>query len=390
MLKMLEEVGFELKQSFISWCYASGFPKAYDVAKAIESRIKLGTANWSRWDELEGEGELKSHLGYHKSQAEQKYRPKDYTEKKRPAKIKLTTDLARKWKGYKSVTGLKPAFECVLMVNKPFSEKTIVDNVLKWGTGAINVDACRIPYEKPYKPQKRGSLNSSTPERKYGYKELVEIGSEKGRFPANLLVSDNDIGKITRSHKRKTVNPTKGGTIFGLGPGEYAHQTEYDDEGDFSRFFSLDAWWREWVKKLPKEARKTFPFLIVPKASKSERDKGLEKMPYVESGSLKGSDDGSLIGERGRRKEGKPPLRKNFHPTVKPVKLMAYLIELGCPPGGVVLDPFVGSGTTCMAAKMLGRKYIGIEINSEYVEIARARVAAVPFTRRLDEFVHTL
>ena len=69
---------------------------------------------------------------------------------------------------------------------------------------------------------------------------------------------------------------------------------------------------------------------------------------------------------------------RNFHPTVKPIKLMAYLIELGCPKNGVVLDPFVGSGTTCIAAKRLGRKYIGIELEVEYHALAQSRVAAYP------------
>jgi len=357
------------------------------MIKAIESRIKLGTANWSRWDELEGEGELKSHLGYHKSQAEQKYRPKDYTEKKRPAKIKLTTDLARKWEGWKSITGLKPAFECVLMVNKPFSEKTIVDNMLKWGVGAINVDACRIPYADENDREKAKTHNAppgtfAGGERNRG-SDTSEYRLQKGRFPANLLVSNNvlDIGKTTKSSPFTSKTTIGKRNIYQNEEFDYTGEG-YNDEGDFSRFFSLDAWWHKRVKKLPKEARKTFPFLIVPKASKKERDKGLKSLPLRKVEALEGNVNGSL----NKRTEGEPSYARNFHPTVKPIKLMAYLIELGCPPNGIVLDPFVGSGTTCMAAKMLGRKYIGIEIVPEYVEIARARVSAVPLTKRLDEF----
>jgi site-specific DNA-methyltransferase (adenine-specific) len=147
------------------------------------------------------------------------------------------------------------------------------------------------------------------------------------------------------------------------------------DEGSFSRYFSLDAWWNERIKELPESIRKTFPFLIEPKASKEERNEGLE-----------GLDKKTLYGEYSARSEmgwtnADSPNRKNhdnkrtnFHPTVKPLAIMSYLITLGSRRGDTVLDPFAGSGTTIMAAKMLGRKGIGIEINPEYAKIAEARI----------------
>ena len=75
---------------------------------------------------------------------------------------------------------------------------------------------------------------------------------------------------------------------------------------------------------------------------------------------------------------GKTPKHQNFHPTVKPVKLMAYLIELGCPKDGLVLDPFCGSGSTLIASNKLNRKYVGIEVNPEYCRIARKRLSSLP------------
>jgi len=327
MLAMLEGVGFVLRQSFLSWIYKTGFPKAYDVAKGIEGREKLGTANWSKWDKLEGEGELRDRLGYHKSQAEQDYRPKDYTEKRRLAKVRLTSPLAKKWQGWKSIAGLKPALECILMVYKPLSEKTIVDNVLRWGTGAINVDATRIPCERDLSKDYKSIDSVCSPPK----------GITRGRFPANLLVSDKalDTGKITKGSplywKRGKADQFQG--IFGKRRGQEV-MYGYGDAGDQSRYFDLDAW------------AEHYGFFDVPKAGRKERNKGLQ----------------SLLGGR------------NIHPTIKPIKLMAYLIELGCPPNGIVLDPFVGSGTTCIAAKMLGRKWIGIEINPNYVAIAKKRL----------------
>jgi hypothetical protein len=150
-----------------------------------------------------------------------------------------------------------------------------------------------------------------------------------GRFPANLLVSDAVLG-------------------------------------DHSRFFSFDG------------APRHLPFLIVPKASKREKNHGTESFPETLSAVLPLR---AAAGRRsGRGADGSRTDRvvktTNPHPTVKPLRLMQYLITLGSRPGDVVLDPFLGSGTTAMAAKSLGRRYIGIERERAYVEIARARVGA--------------
>jgi len=216
------------------------------------------------------------------------------------------------------------------MVNKPLSERTIVDNVLKHGTGAINVDATRIPFrnKEDKKKSKVGfkyfgaraafelSKHSDMPKEKYN--------PEKGRFPANLLVNDQALSCF--------------------------------------KYFDLDAW------------AKHRGFLDVPKASKKERDAGLEQF----EGKIP-KRYGKMTGVPHSTQQTPNRLypQKNVHPTVKPVELMGYLIELGCPKEGVVLDPYVGSGTTCLAAKKLRRKYIGIEINPEYVEIAKARLRAI-------------
>ena len=130
--------------------------------------------------------------------------------------------------------------------------------------------------------------------------------------------------------------------------GGWAHDDEGTNEnpgkgdvGDFSRFYSLDEWWKFRMSRLPEEIQRTFPFLIVPKASKSEKNMGLEN---------------------------------NIHPTVKPIDLMSYLVVLGSRKDDVVLDPFSGSGTTGIACVFSERNYILIEREKEYFKILKARI----------------
>jgi DNA modification methylase len=137
----------------------------------------------------------------------------------------------------------------------------------------------------------------------------------------------------------------------------------------FSRYFSLDAWWDNRIKKLPESVQKTFPFLIVPKASKSEKNKGMTEQPEL-------SQRPSGIAYNEHSKVHQDRQKANHHPTVKPLKLFFYLTILGSREGDLILDPFVGSGTSCVSAKILNRHWIGIERESEYVTIAEKRLQA--------------
>ncbi|MGC9132261.1 MAG: DNA methyltransferase, partial [Candidatus Micrarchaeia archaeon] len=136
------------------------------------------------------------------------------------------------------------------------------------------------------------------------------------------------------------------------------------------------AWWEQKLKELPKEIQKIFPFLYVPKASKSERNKGLDKMP-----SPTNRPTGVAYTETSKIHEEKD--KGNVHPTVKPIKLMSYLIILTTREGDVVLDPFIGSGTTAISALLLNRKFIGFEINKEYFDIAQERIKYYLSQRKL-------
>jgi len=363
MLQMLDSCGFKQKQSFISWVYASGFPKAYDISKGIDAKLGL---------EREVVSKTKSGGYAHvmKTNKEQGFRPEDYYSDKgnQFTSNEAKSELAKKWNGWKSQTGLKPALECILMVTKPFSEKTIVEQVLKTGTGAINVDACRIPTSENLNGDAYGNNSEGREEGVWkehsGFKEgnAGIFQQPKGRFPANLLVSDNalDDGTITkRGVSKKFHEGYEGESNTNFIRGVSSPENQHGDSGGFSRYFDLDKW------------AKHHGFLRVPKASKSERNEGLTevfKEKIVEC--LHGNADGTF----NKRIGNKPSVSKNYHPTVKPVRLMAYLIELGCQPNGIVLDPFAGSGSTGIACLKLGRKFVGIEIDSGYCEIANARM----------------
>jgi len=209
-------------------------------------------------------------------------------------------------------TNLKPAVEPIVLARKPF-KGTVAANVLEWGTGAINVDGCRVGATVETWPVSR----SFAPGISSGYTNGKAKGptqptgdAPQGRFPANLIHDGSD-------------EATEG-------------------MGDASRYF------------------------YCAKASKKDRDAGLDTEPVV-AGGMSGRRDGSM---------GKVTYSKNHHPTVKPTDLMAYLCRLITPPGGTVLDPFNGSGSTGKAAVREGFNYIGCELDPAYVEIARARIAA--------------
>ena len=392
MLQMLEGCGFQLRQSFVSWIYKSGFPKGYDLSLGIDKkfiRIEFVAEHGRKptKDEMKAllneKRKIIKKVKYNRASDASfawqngKHRSEPFKAGEHEYSISESySEDAKKWSGWKSVTGLKPALECVLMVNKPMSEPTIVGNVLRHGVGAINVDACRIPFTNKESPEDlaRSSQGFTAKSEIYHnapkYEVSCESGNLKGRFPANLLVSDKalDTGKITKSgtiEPHHSLKPQKTNQIYGKYTNLPAkEQTTYGDAGDQSRYFDLDAWGRH------------HGFLDVPKASKKERDMGLNSLPTQRAKVTNfQAESVKYRMENGKITNPKAvTFRKNIHPTVKPIKLMGYLIELGCPPDGIVLDPFVGSGTTCIAAQKLNRKWCGIEINEDYMRIAAARI----------------
>lgn len=250
-------------------------------------------------------------------------------------------------------TALKPANEPIVLARKPLSESTVAKNVLKWGTGALNIDESRIGGNPGYKyPNGPGGNSFSVGEGKDGTR-TSPVESTQGRWPANILFDetaaqmlDEQSGERAAGNFPKVQN-TKSWKMSSNG--KNLSEPRATDSGGASRFF------------------------YVAKASKRERNAGCEDMPLKTSGGMSGTLDGTLkTGSANERNN----LNQNSHPTVKPIKLMEYLIKLITPPNGIVLDPFMGSGSTGVAAKKLGFEFIGIEREKEYVEIADKRISA--------------
>jgi DNA modification methylase len=219
--------------------------------------------------------------------------------------------------------------------------------------------------------------------------------SPMGRFPANLLVQDDVLndGLFRQPSGNKGISNRN--SSFGSSlPNQTFKPQLYNDGQSFSRYYDLDAWWEERIKELPLNVQATYPFIIVPKASKAEKNKGCDGLEDKQGNRNLIT---SKFVKRGHPEKGKPVWSenkgsshslptKNNHPTVKPISLMSYLITLGSREDDLVLDPFVGSGTTCIAAKLLNRKYIGMEMDSDYVVIAQERIKAHEPERQQHDF----
>ena len=230
------------------------------------------------------------------------------------------------WEGWG--TALKPAHEPICMARKPLSEKSIAENVLKHETGGINIDDCRI-----------GSDTITT--NGYGDKGFVaqegyEPSTHEGRFPANIMF-DEEAGKILGEPSRffycPKVSKKERNAGMDIEVGVF-HQRPRREDGTIIYKETHPEEWKEAMNKLPRKD----------KTSKAAAEEKLQD------------------------KKG------NVHPTVKPIKLMEYLITLVTPKGGIVLEPFMGSGSTGIAAKNLGMSFIGIEREEEYFKIAKRRI----------------
>ena len=386
MAQMLEDVGFEIGYTPIYWTYATGFPKAMNIGKAVDKRLgakrkvigtKIGKGgeNLNKLSrENKGDDEEAKGMGAYGVGAKQVNVEIPITEPKSDEAKKLDGSYA----GYQP----KPAIEVVIVAMKPLSQKGYLDQSLDNQKGITWLDDCRIPF---------GGMND---------KEQFDKDNVAGQMNFDGRY-EKDSGKMYEGGwdkpMRKTTKrkPRQDGQVFkssGFGVDENATASPLgrftanllvsDDtlEEDFSRYYSLDAWWNSRMDKLPDEVRNTFPFLVVPKASKSEKNKGLENFTpkpvaygnQAQAELKRGNLD--FVAKGDGTKHGKVEMKLNTHPTVKPLNLMSYLVTLGSRKDDVVLDPFMGSGTTPMACVTLDRKYVGIEREDDYFKIAEARV----------------
>lgn len=332
----IEDAGFEVRDQLL-WIFGSGFPKSLDVSKAIDAaagavRDVVGPGGRSGQVRASMAGDFAGSWD---------------------ATAPATPDAAR-WSGWG--TALKPAYEPIVLARKPLSG-TVAANVLAWGTGAINVDGCRVETdgEPLVRPPCKSNDNVS-----YGKGLGVGRGVEPaGRWPANLIL-DEAAGALLDAQTgalagRGNKGPSKRGeysaTSYGVGTGgDCGGALNYGDSGGASRFF------------------------YCPKASRSEREAGLEDLPPRVVDPSREADAAARDNPRtGAGRSGEA--RRNHHATVKPIDLMRWLVRLVTPPGGMVLEPFAGSGTTPAACALEDVDCLAMELDADYVEIARARVA---------------
>ena len=360
MAVRVEDAGFEIRDQ-IMWIYGSGFPKSHNIGKAVD---KL------QGNEREVIGrKIHSQKGVKAAEERTTIGAGAFGEP-READITKGTSPYEGWG-----TALKPAHEPIVMARKPLSEKTIVDNVLEWGTGGINIDESRISMssddEKMLNAKSSKNPTSNYKDnitKKYGdyEKDIATPPHQQGRFPANIIF-DEEAGKIL--DEQSGISKSTGGRsgnkegvgqngIYGQYNGEVRDENPgIGDVGGASRFF------------------------YCPKTSKTDRNEGLEDFKGKQIGTYNAHSadlknyGGSSLGAASMSGNNKMPQPKqNFHPTVKPTDLMLYLIRMVTPKGGTTLDPFMGSGSTGKAAVRGGFDFVGIEMDEEYMEIATARI----------------
>ncbi len=256
-------------------------------------------------------------------------------------------------------TALKPANEPIVLARKPLSESTVAKNVLKHGCGALNIDGSRIAHNEECRMMAPSQANIDNPSEKCmqaGRREATLELKPNGRWPANVLFDESAAQMLDEQSGDCGANGGKScGFDWTRSGVNMKKEIKADNKGGASRFF------------------------YVAKASKRERNAGLEGMPEREAPASARSNPAE-----GRTSALGAP-RANHHPTVKPLKLMEYLCKLITPPGGTILDCFAGSGSTGVAAVGLGFKFIGIEREAEYVTIAEKRIEHAASDKTIEE-----
>ena len=338
MAVAIEDAGFEIRDQ-IQWIYGSGFPKSHNISKGIDKQAGL----------------LKDEAGDFRIDKDGTagYSPKNAGDYIPP---KPQSAAAQQWQGWG--TALKPAHEPIVLARKPLIG-TVAANVLTHGVGGLNIDGSRVQTDDKWEATGKQSAPSQTLQGGVDGSLNISVSTThaQGRWPANVIHDGSDevvalfpdTGKSTGGRiGKKTM-----GDVTNVPAGEYeAGDPGYGDNGSAARFF------------------------YCAKASKKDRNEGLDGFvsKFTAAAEFRPNHmEKALEGESGNPYGRFQPVA-NHHPTVKPTDLMRYLCRLVTPPAGIVLDPFMGSGSTGKAAILEGFDFIGIDQSAEYVAIAKARI----------------
>jgi site-specific DNA-methyltransferase (adenine-specific) len=378
MVVNIEDAGFEIRDQ-IMWLYGSGFPKSLNIGKAVD---KL-------------QGNQREVVGV--SAAQRLNKRIDAPSLDMNGREVLETKGNSPYEGWG--TALKPANEPICVARKPLSEKSVAENVLKWGTGGINIDGCRVGNESIksngyYNQDDTGVMKMGISKKS---KEEYNGEAHEGRFPANIIlecicdeVIKGEKGEVKKTNRDGFLNSNN---VFEIkNDGKTKRIENYGDKGDIHTNPMCPCYLMDEqsvvLSKQSKSKRKggfkteyvggenvnkyetlafsdkggASRFFYQAKVSKAERNMGLDVF-----------EDKEVV-RQGLAGENNNPIHKNSHPTVKPVALMAYLCRLITPPNGIVLDPFMGSGSTGIAAQLEGFRFCGMEMDKDYFKIAEARI----------------
>ena len=350
----VEDAGFEIRD-MIGWAYGSGFPKSHNVQQAI-NKANRGTPHGSSDPTSPNHGKFKGGCS--------EENPSGRGFGAGAGAFMAESGVARggdegQWQGWG--TALKPAWEPITVARKPL-HGTVAKNVLAHGTGALNIDGCRIDALDNTTKAWRGAGGRRRDEYRTGTSG-APVPTDLGRWPANIIHDGSD--------EVLAAFPDAKGQAGVVGPqhGDRASVNCYGDYGP-----------RPHTPPRVEIEKSAARFFYCAKASKADRDHGLDHLE--EQQFVQWQTGNGASGTPSSMSEGRDTRRKNTHPTVKPTKLMRYLCRLVTPPGGVVLDPFMGSGSTGRGAVMEGFQFVGIEMDAQYLEMARARIKAVQRTKR--------
>lgn len=362
----IEDAGFEIRDT-IMWLYGSGFPKSMNIGLAVDKKNGVESKVVGKYNPYR-DVSIRKHIDNSKfsniAGTEKKYIEGGLKDLKEP-----TLELAKKWQGWG--TCLKPAYEPIIVARKPF-KGSLVDNVIENGVGGINIDECRV--------ETNDNIKSAISGGSVGLGEMIKghkyTPNDLGRFPANVILTydETDFEEVcggmpdtkstyNKDNQHERIIHRENAEFLKYGYKERIDASSYNDEGSASRYF------------------------YCAKASKKDRDEGLDWFEYQQT------TDGCIRAnsETARKFGANSALRKNIHPTVKPVELMQYLVRLVSPKGAKVLDCFMGSGSTGKACMFENRErnanyhFIGIEMTDEYLPIAKTRIDYAKYKYQYDE-----
>lgn len=418
MAVAIEDAGFDIRDQ-IMWVYGSGFPKSHDVSKAIDKldakdEQKQRQYKFTAWVRSQGVTAnqineatgtfMGSHYTTDKAQPavmtrehleqcrhlftevpewveheadKRSVESRNYAEREilginqnanknagyqkqyvggkveRTEQVNITapaTDAAKEWNGWG--TALKPAHEPICVARKPLIG-TVAENVLHYGTGAFNIDGCRVATTDYTGRQNGVNVNCYFG----GWGRMESLGNNLGRWPANLI---HDGSAEVLAGFPETQRGGKQGAEY-----ERKNREEYNTE------------WKNWkggktIDVFGGDRGSAARFFYCAKASKRDRDEGCGELELKQTGTY--AQDEWSKQNMGNTPDAIRAPRHNYHPTVKPTELMRYLCRLITPPNGLILDPFTGSGSTGKAAILEGFRFLGFEMEPQYIEIATARI----------------